>query len=85
MGYSRPGASSLFPLDAVLNLPVDIYSHGHRSAIAFEVSKSSFSEAAESIKRYTVQDEESKSEQTEVGKTPEFTFFELACMINLFI
>jgi hypothetical protein len=53
MGYSRPGESSLFPLDAVLNLPVDIYSHGLRAAMAFEVSKSSFSEATESIERNT--------------------------------
>lgn len=53
MGYSRPGESSLFPVDAVLNLPDDIYSHGLRKAMAFEVSKNSFSEATESIKRYT--------------------------------
>lgn len=53
MGYSHPGKSSLFPLDAVLNLPVDIYSHGLRKAIAFEVSRNSFSEAVDSIKRST--------------------------------
>ncbi|EDN65333.1 hypothetical protein BGP_6409 [Beggiatoa sp. PS] len=35
MGYSNPGESSLFPFDAILNLPVDIYSHGIRKAIAF--------------------------------------------------
>jgi len=53
MGYSCPFDHSLFPLDAVLNLPIDIYSYGLRKAIAFEVSKSSFSEATESILRYT--------------------------------
>jgi len=53
MGYSNPGESSLFPFDGILNLPVDIYSHGIRKAIAFEVSKNSFSEAVDSIKRYT--------------------------------
>ena len=53
MGYSNPGESSLFPLDAILNFPVDIYSHGIRKAIAFEVSKNSFSEAVDSIKQTT--------------------------------
>jgi len=53
MGYSYPGESSLFPLDAILNLPIDIYSHGIRKAVAFEVSKNSFSEAIDSIKRFT--------------------------------
>ena len=53
MGYSHPGESSLFPLDAILNLPDDIYSYGIRKAIAFEVSKNSFSEVIDSIKRST--------------------------------
>jgi hypothetical protein len=53
MGYSNPGESGIFPFDAILNLPIDIYSHGIRKAIAFEVSKNSFSEAVDSIKRYT--------------------------------
>lgn len=53
MGYSSPFDHRLFPLDAVLNLPVDIYSHGIRKAMAFEVSKSSFSSASESILLYT--------------------------------
>lgn len=53
MGYSRPGENSLFPLDAVLNLPADIYSHGLRKAIAFEVSKNSFSETIKSVEQYT--------------------------------
>ena len=53
MGYSCPGKNSIFPLDAILNLPADIDSIGLRKAIAIEVSKSSFSEATESIKRYT--------------------------------
>ncbi len=53
MGYSHPGESSLFPLDAILNLPIDSYSHGLRKAIAFEVSKNSFSEAVDSIERFT--------------------------------
>jgi len=41
MGYAYPGKSSLFPLDAIYHLPVDIYSLGLRSAMAFEVSKNS--------------------------------------------
>jgi len=53
MGYSYPGKTSLFPLDAILNLPADIYSLGLKKVIAFEVSKNSFSEAADLIKRYT--------------------------------
>ncbi|QTA87281.1 Uncharacterized protein dnm_033110 [Desulfonema magnum] len=52
-GYSRPGKSSLFPLDAVLNLPEGIHSYGIRKALALEVSKSSFSEATDSIRRQT--------------------------------
>ncbi len=50
-GYSAPGESSLFPLDGVLNLPKGIHSYGIRKALALEVSKSSFSEAADSLRR----------------------------------
>jgi len=52
-GYSFPGKSTIFPLDANLNLPSDIYSYGLRKAVAYEVSKNSFSEAIEAVERNT--------------------------------
>jgi hypothetical protein len=34
IGYSAPGVNSLFPKDAILNLPDDLYSHGIRKLFA---------------------------------------------------
>jgi len=50
-GYSSPGESSLFPLDGALNLPRGTYSYGIGKLLALEVSESSFSEAADSVRR----------------------------------
>ena len=52
-GYGVPGVSSVFPLDAELNLPADKYSHGLRQRVAQEVAKGSFDAAVESIERGT--------------------------------
>jgi hypothetical protein len=52
-GYGAPGLSSVFPLDAELNLPADKYSQGLRQRVAQEVAKGSFDAAVESIERGT--------------------------------
>ena len=52
-GYSAAGLSSLFPLDAELNLPVDQYSDGVRRRAVIESAKNSFEEAKESIEQTT--------------------------------
>jgi hypothetical protein len=53
LGYSGVGLSSIFPLDAKLNLPKDKYSHGLRKRIAEAVAKGSFGEACASISNHT--------------------------------
>ncbi len=53
MGYGVRGGSSIFPMDAKLNLPPDKYSHGLRQQIAEEVSKNSFDEAVSMLQRRT--------------------------------
>ncbi len=52
-GYGTPGVSSLFPLDAQLNLPPDKYSHGLRQRVSQEVAKGSFDAAVDSVERTT--------------------------------
>ena len=52
-GYGAPGAASLHPLDAQLNLPAERYSLQVRRRAALEASKSSFDETAETLSRYT--------------------------------
>jgi len=47
LGYRDHNVSRVFPLDAVLNLPSDNYSHGLREQVA--VAKGSFYEADEAI------------------------------------
>jgi hypothetical protein len=51
VGYSARGEGSLYPLDAVLNLPPDAYSDGLRRRVAEEVAKVSFEEAVRSVAR----------------------------------
>ena len=53
MGYGRPGAESLHPLDAELNLPDERYSLELRRRVAREAAKSSFDETLDSITRTT--------------------------------
>lgn len=53
LGYSAHGASSLFPKDAILNLPEDSFSHGVRRAVAIEASRGSFDEVRASLERAT--------------------------------
>jgi len=53
MGYGTRGTTSIFPKDALLNLPIESYSHGIRRLIAKEVSKNSFDEAIDAVKQMT--------------------------------
>lgn len=53
IGYSGRGISSLFPLDAALNLPVDKYSHGLSQVLGGEIAKNSFDESTETICKMT--------------------------------
>jgi Uncharacterised protein family (UPF0236) len=54
LAFSARGESSLFPLDAALNLPVEEnYSHGVREACARESVRGSFDAAAEAVCRTT--------------------------------
>jgi len=52
-GYGQPGADSLHPLDAELNLPAERYSLELRRRVAEEAAKSSFDETRKSIDRNT--------------------------------
>lgn len=51
--YRHRGHANLYPADAVLNLPVERYSHGLRRLAAVESSRGSFEEATEAIQRAT--------------------------------
>jgi hypothetical protein len=49
LGYSGHGEESLFPRDAELNLPPEVYSHGVQRKAAEEVTKASFEQAVAAI------------------------------------
>jgi hypothetical protein len=51
--YRAPGASNLYPADAVLNLPVEKHSHGLRRLAAIESTRGSFEHAVAAIARAT--------------------------------
>ncbi len=53
LGYSARGTANIFPLDGILNLPPDKYSHGLRRRLAKDVSKNSFDDAVLDIKETT--------------------------------
>jgi hypothetical protein len=52
-GYGAEGEDSLHPLDANLNLPLELFSHELRRRAAEEASKSSFDETVQTLERYT--------------------------------
>lgn len=52
-GYGARGSSSLYPLDAELNLPDDRFSHGVREHVARGAAKNSFEETVECVERTT--------------------------------
>jgi hypothetical protein len=51
--YQAPGRAGIAPLDAVLNLPPDHYSHGVREMVAKEVARASYDEVSEIIRDYS--------------------------------
>ena len=53
IGYGGRKMTSLNPLDAELNLPVEQYSHGVRQRVAVEVARSGFGETVEIISKTT--------------------------------
>jgi hypothetical protein len=53
LGYSGAGLESVFPLDAMLNLPPNKYSQGVRRKAGLEVAKGSFEEAVKAIQEGT--------------------------------
>ncbi len=53
IGYRGHGIGALMPLDAVLNLPSDKYSHGVRRQVATLVGKTSFEDAATTMSKST--------------------------------
>lgn len=55
LAYRHRGEKNLYPADAVLNLPTELYSHGLRRMAAVESSRGSFDEAVVAIERATGQ------------------------------
>lgn len=53
LGYRMPGVESLFPLDAELNLPPELYSHGVQRRTAVLAAKTSFDETVADISEMT--------------------------------
>jgi hypothetical protein len=52
MAYQAPGAEDLHPMDAALNLPRELFSHGVRRMVAKEVARASFEEVVEMVADY---------------------------------
>lgn len=53
LAYQQAGCEDLHPMDAVLNLPVELYSYGVRRMVAKEVARASFDETVELIADYS--------------------------------
>jgi hypothetical protein len=53
LAYQAPGATDLHPMDAALNLPRELFSHGIRRMVAKEAAKSSFDEVVETVRDFT--------------------------------
>jgi hypothetical protein len=50
--YQAPGSEDLHPMDASLNLPPELFSHGVRKMVAKEVARASFDEVVEMVRDY---------------------------------
>jgi hypothetical protein len=50
--YQAPGSQDLHPMDAALNLPPELFSHGVRRMVAKEVARASFDEVVEMVADY---------------------------------
>jgi hypothetical protein len=53
LAYQAPGSSDLHPMDGVLNLPREMFSHGIRRMVAREVARASFDEVVEHLNEVT--------------------------------
>ena len=53
LAYQAPGSPDLHPMDASLNLPRELYSHGIRRMVAKEAARASFDEVVEIVRDYT--------------------------------
>ena len=53
LSYQAPGATDLHPMDAALNLPREMFSHGIRRMVAKEAAKSSFDKVVETVRDFT--------------------------------
>lgn len=53
LAYQAPGATDLHPMDAALNLPRELYSHGIRRLVAKEAAKCSFDDVVETVHDFT--------------------------------
>lgn len=51
--YQAPGVPDLHPMDAALNLPRELFSHGIRRMVAKEAARASFDEVVEIVCDYT--------------------------------
>ncbi|MGH7435240.1 MAG: ISKra4-like element ISHoc2 family transposase, partial [Polyangiaceae bacterium] len=49
LAYQAPGAQDLHPMDAALNLPREMFSHGIRRMVAKEAARASFDEVVEIV------------------------------------
>ena len=53
LAYQAPGSTDVHPMDAALNLPREIFSHGIRRMVAKEAARASFDEVVEIVRDYT--------------------------------
>lgn len=53
LAYQAEGATDLHPMDAALNLPREMFSHGVRRLVAREAARSSFDEVVETVRELT--------------------------------
>jgi hypothetical protein len=53
LAYQAPGCEDMHPMDAALNLPREVFSHGVRRLVAKHVANVSFDDVAEMIRDYT--------------------------------
>jgi len=53
LSYQAPGTTDLHPMDAALNLPREMFSHGIRRLVAREAAKSSFDEVVDTVRDLT--------------------------------
>jgi hypothetical protein len=51
--YQAPGREDRHPMDAALNLPVELFSHGVREMVAKEIARASFEEVIELVRDYS--------------------------------